>query len=123
LLNATTQLPLLPATVKLILNCTAFTGSNLDVWLEHSFDGGTTYVLHSSFAQLTGTGGRTLDFKNYMLGGDAAAEGNSAQVTGANANNGPIMRNHRIAWSVGRSDQGAGTPTMTFSVHAAILPL
>lgn len=115
LLNAAGQLPLSPAHIVLQLICTAFSGTQLDVALEHSADGGTTWTQHSSFASLTSTGERTLRFKNYHAGGDAAVEQDVTTGSGADANDGLIYRDHRIAWS------GSGTGwSHTFAVHGGI---
>jgi len=120
LLNTAQQLPLSPAHVRLVMTCTAFTGSQLDVALEHSPDGGTTWFQHSAFAPLNTTGSRELRFKTYHAGGDAAAE-QSAALTGdtADANDGAIFRDHRITHSV----NGTPSVSMTFAVWASITPI
>jgi len=116
LLNTSGQLPLTPAHVRLVLSCTAFTGTGLDVCIEHSPDGGTTWFMHSAFAQVTAAAERELRFKTYHAGGDAAAEQSVALAGGADANDGSIFRDHRITWSF------TGT-TATFAVFAAISPV
>jgi len=118
LLNTANQLPLVPAHVRLLLNCTAFSGTQLDVALEHSPDGGTTWFQHSAFAAVTAAGERELRFKTYHAGGDGAAEQSVATSTGADANDGAIFRDHRLAWSM----SGAGA-SITFGVFASITPV
>jgi len=115
-----------PAHIRLIFDVTAFTdtagagAAAVDFLLEHSPDGGTTFYEHSRTASITtSTGTRELRFKNYHGPGDAAAEQTLAQISGptADANDGLIMKDHRITASI----SGTGTTTLTYTVWGSVM--
>jgi hypothetical protein len=108
-LNDTTgSLPMFPAMVTLMFVTTANSGSSetLDLTLEMSYDGGTTYVVHSAFTQQTAAVEHV---------GDAAHE--AVESAAGTFLNGPYGPDHRFVWTIGGS-----SPSFTFAIHAIITP-
>jgi hypothetical protein len=101
--------------IKFIMNITAASGTSptLDVMLQTSYDGGTTYVNHSKFAQVTAADIRVLDISKRMA---IAGQEIDANITtgSADANHGPLARHCRF-----NIDVGGTSPSFT-AVFAAI---
>jgi hypothetical protein len=106
-----------PATILVTVDSTAVSGSSptLDITFEYSFDGGTTWIVHSAFTQITGAVQLVARFNNYAGPGDAAIEGTeSAAGTFINAPYGP---DHRFLYTIGGS-----SPSFTFAVWVLGIP-
>jgi hypothetical protein len=117
-LNDTTgSLPMFPAMITLMFVTTANSGSSetLDLTLEMSYDGGTTYVVHSAFTQQTAAVEHVAVFRNYVGAGDAAHE--AVESAAGTFLNGPYGPDHRFVWTIGGS-----SPSFTFAIHAIITP-
>ena len=97
---------------KLIVVASAASGTSptADITLQTSYDGGTSYVMHSRFAQLTAAATRVLDFArtNMIVAGQEFAH---ATTGGADANNGPLARHCRVY-----VDVGGTSPSFTLSI-------
>lgn len=108
------ELPNDVADLKIIVTCSAASGTSptLDCTLQTSYDGGTTYVMHSRFAQITAAATRVLDLgrTNVIVAGQEFAH---ATTGGADANNGPLGRHCRVY-----ADVGGTSPSFTFQVDA-----
>lgn len=100
--------------LKLVLNVTAASGTTptLDVWLQTSYDDGTTYVNHSKFAQVTAADVRVMDISRELPIAGQEFDGNI--LTGsADANHGPLARKIRFSFDVGGTN-----PSFTAAVAA-----
>lgn len=104
------------------VNVTAVTGTTptMDLYVQASIDGGTTYRSCNKFAQITGVlaapSGRRLVFgaSGYLVGADE-----DTMAAGANAaiSQFPLTRDYRIFW-----DLGGTNPSFTFSVDLFVEP-
>jgi hypothetical protein len=98
---------------SLILSCTAAAGTSptLDVALQTSPDGGTTYVTAARFTQLTAAGAETISLKPYLGVGDAATSLVSAATGGSAKANMVLAKDCRILYTIGGT-----SPALTFKV-------
>jgi len=113
-------LDLVPAAIKYFINVTAASGTNptLDMYIQTSFDGGSTWhdMVHAS--QFTGTSQLAYDWANLSaipqdiggnFGGDAALSANQS-------NGGPLVPGAmRVKWVIAGT-----TPSFTFTVTAVM---
>lgn len=111
--------------VTMFLNVTALTtdaSPNLRVFLQHSFDGGTTWITAEQFAAVTSsTDVQTINFRQSGLGWNEAATRNST-TTGTNASlaqNCVIGPDQRIGWVLA----GTGVTSASFTVGALVQPI
>jgi len=102
----------------LSLNCSAASGTSptLDVFVNASFDGGTTFIRQEHFAQLTAASLRNLVFG---ASGELPAASEAAVATGATARavQFPLTRDYQIEWVIGGTN-----PSFTFSVDLYVEP-
>lgn len=116
--------------VSLVLNSLTLTSevtARLDVYLQHSWDGGTTWTIAEHFAAVTtSTDQQTLTFRTNGLGSSESAVRNSTTTSTAAviAQNIVLAPDQRIAWTVSGTNNGGGTltPTATFTVNAICQP-
>lgn len=79
---------------------TSGTTATLDTVLEVSPDNGTTFYMHSRYAQVTTSSAkRILSISRRRHAGQAASEYADANTGGAAANNGPIPQNFRFRFT------------------------
>lgn len=100
--------------VVFIVNVTAASGTSptLDLAFQITPDD-TNYFSVQRFAQITGTGARTLQFSTKRTTAQAAAEAAAADTGGALATNLPCSRNIKFKWTIGGTN-----PSFTFVVYA-----
>jgi hypothetical protein len=110
--------------ISVILNATALTtdaSPKLQVFLQHSWDGGTTWVSFLAFAAVTGsTDAQTITFRSTGLGHAEAATRTSV-TTGTNTTivqNCVVGPDQRIGWLL----QGTGITTATFTLGVIAQP-
>lgn len=100
--------------IRLILDCTAASGTSptLDVALQITPDGGTTFFSIQRFAQVTAVATRQLEFSTTRHAGQAASEAAVADTGGALAVNGILSKIVRFRWTI-----TATTPSFTFVIY------
>lgn len=99
--------------LKIIIDYVTVTGTSptCDATFQTSWDRGTTYIMHSRFAQATAAAKRVLDVSRSggrIIGQEFA----SADTGGADANSGPFARDCRI-----RLDVGGTSPSFTCTIQ------
>lgn len=120
--NSTANFPVCEA-AAIILDVTALSGSGntLDVTIETSPDGGTTWYTGYEFAQISSsTGTRRLDLRDTGIG--VTEVGNEADIAtrAAIKTNTVLSPDIRIAWYHKAS---VTTPSATFAVYGIFQPL
>ena len=100
--------------IRLFLDCTAASGTSptLDVALQITPDGGTTFFSIMRFAQITVAATRQLEFSTFRHAGQAASEAAVADTGGALAVNGILSKQVRFRWTI-----AATTPSFTFAIY------
>jgi len=100
--------------IRLILDVTAASGTSptLDVALQVTPDGGTTFFTVQRFAQATAVTARQLEFSTFRHAGQAASEAIVADTGGALAVNGILSKIVRFRWTI-----TATTPSFTFAIY------
>jgi len=123
--DTTTNLPIGDA-VSLYLDVTALAGTGgaprLDVWIDTSPDGGTTWLLAYKFTQVSSsTATYRIDTRTTGLGaGEAAAQTSVvSSTTGSVPTSTVLTRDFRIRWETTGSNSGL---TSTFAVFAIVMP-
>lgn len=106
-------------TYDFIIECTAASGTTptLDVAIQSSVDGGTTFYTMYRFAQITTTAKRRLNVQGMMGRGEAGTEASIADTGGALNANAILTRKIRIVWTIGGTN-----PSFTFVVYALYMP-
>lgn len=112
--------------VVFLVNVTALAGTGgapvLDVWVDTSPDGGTTWFTAFKFAQITtSTAARRLNVRTTGIGiAEAGTEASVAtSVTSATSNNTVLAPDIRVRWETSGSNAGL---TSTFGVWAIAMP-
>ena len=119
--------------VSLYVDCTANAGDDasttggLTVYLDHSPDNGTTWLLAEKFARVTGsTGTQVINFRMTGIGAtEAAAQTWVMSTTSsiAQATNTVLAPDIRVRWTLGNGTNAVVVPTSTFAVFAIVQPI
>jgi len=124
--DTTGNIPASEAVVFLV-NVTTLTTSGpptaaaLDVWIDTSPDGGTTWFLAYKFAQITSsTAARRLNVRTTGIGiAEAGTEASVAtSVTSATSNNTVLSPDIRVRWEI----TGGTNSSSNFGVWAIVMP-
>lgn len=119
--GALTNFPGIANSYSFILDCTAASGTTptLDLAIQHSVDGGTTWYVWQRFTQMTSTGTRNLVAQPGMAFGEAAVEGSIGSTTGVVKQNAPLVSGKvRVLWTIGGTN-----PSFTFAVYCIANPV
>lgn len=103
-------------------------GTNgLQVYLDTSPDGGTTWLNFGKFARVTSsTGTRVINMRPTGIGAvEAASEASvfSTTTSVAVATNTVLAPDNRVRWTLGSGTGASVTPTATFAVYAIHQPI
>ncbi len=112
--------------IAVILNVTALTGAGpavtLDVWVDTSPDGGTTWFEAFKFANVpTSTISLRIDSRSNGIGSTAVGTVSTVTTTGTAAlnTNTVLARDQRVRWEIlGATSAGSAT----FAVYAIVMP-
>lgn len=131
-LSGTALLPV-GAAVSLLLNVTANAGDDagtngLQVYLQTSPDGGTTWFSPQKFLRVTtSTTAQVINFRSTGIGAVEAAANQVISTTTASSpaivTNTVLTNVQRIAWTLGSGTGASVTPTATFAVFAIVQPM
>lgn len=102
-----------------ILNVTAAAaaaGDTLDVWVQHSWDDGTTFDDFIKFTQVLGNGGTLVHLAPWSLYGGAPSAMHKAVTKTLVAGSSPILGPLGPVWRVQYTTATAGTANFTFGV-------
>lgn len=106
--------------LTVVVSAASGTSPTMDLYVQASNDGGTTFRSVSKFAQITAAlaapSGRRLVFghSGYLVGAD---EDTMAAGTNAAISQFPLTRDYRILWDIGGTN-----PSFTFSVDLFVEP-
>ena len=109
-----------------LTNAATDAGDSLDVYLQHSYDGGTSWSDFVAFTQILGNGADTLNFEAQWSEDPSALTAlvsehavTDATLSAGSVLHGPTGPDWRIKWVV--VDGGAANATFTFGVKARLL--
>lgn len=94
----------------------AAAGDTLDVWVQHSWDEGTTFDDFIKFTQVLGNGGVLNHLAPWSLYGGAPSAMHKAVVKTLVAGSSPILGPIGPVWRVQYTTATAGTANFTFGV-------
>lgn len=114
------------------VNVTAFEGDDaattgIQVYLDHSPDGGTTWLNFGKFARITtSTGTRVINMRPTGIGAvEAASEASvfSTTTSVAVATNVPLTEDRRVRWEIGNNTGATVPSSATFAVYCIEQPM
>lgn len=94
----------------------AAAGDTLDVWVQHSWDDGTSFDDFVHFTQVLGNGGTLVHLCPWTLSSSAPAAMHKAVAKTLTAANSPLLGPIGNVWRVQYTVATAGTANFTFSV-------
>ena len=129
--NTTNNLPQGSA-VSLFLSVTANAGDDagtvgLDVYVDTSPDGGTTWYMIEKFAKVvSSTAVQVINFRSTGIGATEAAAQSWIMTTTTSiavATNTVMSEDVRVRWTLGNSSSPTVAPSATFAVQANVQPM